>query len=80
MSIEVDYRGKKIIKEYKVHEHGFVKLLDVMGSDEEVEDAARISYGEGTRKVSQTRNLIRYLMRHKHTSPFEMCEVKFHIK
>ena len=80
MSIEVDYRGKKIIKEYKIHEHGFVKLLDVMGSDEEVEDAARISYGEGTRKVSQTRNLIRYLMRHKHTSPFEMCEVKFHIK
>ncbi len=64
----------------KVHEHGFVKLLDVMGNDEEVENAARISYGEGTRKVSQTRNLIRYLMRHKHTSPFEMCEVKFHIK
>ena len=64
----------------EVHEHGFVKLLDVMGSDEEVENAARISYGEGTRKTSQTRNLIRYLMRHKHTSPFEMCEVKFHIK
>ena len=80
MSIEVDYRGKKIIKETKVLDHGFVKLLDIMGSDEEVEDAARISYGEGTRKVSQTRNLIRYLMRHKHTSPFEMCEVKFHIK
>jgi len=80
MSIEVDYRGKKLIKETKVHEHGFVKLLDVMGNDEEVENAARISYGEGTRKVSQTRNLIRYLMRHKHTSPFEMCEVKFHIK
>jgi len=51
-----------------------------MGDDEEVENAARISYGEGTRKVSHTRNLIRYLMRHKHTSPFEMCEVKFHIK
>ena len=66
--------------EIEVHELGFVKLLDVMGDDEEVENAARISYGEGTRKVSQTRNLIRYLMRHKHTSPFEMCEVKFHIK
>jgi len=64
----------------QVHELGFVKLLDVMGDDQEVENAARISYGEGTRKVSQTRNLIRYLMRHKHTSPFEMCEVKFHIK
>ena len=64
----------------QVHKHGFVKLLEVMGNDEEVENAARISYGEGTRKVSQTRNLIRYLMRHKHTSPFEMCEVKFHLK
>ena len=61
-------------------DHGFVELIDVIGSDEEVENAARISYGKGTRKVSQTRNLIRYLMRHKHTSPFEMCEVKFHIK
>ena len=64
----------------EVHELGFVKLLDIMGNDEEVENAARLSYGTGTRKVSQTRNLIRYLMRHKHTSPFEMCEVKFHIK
>ena len=63
-----------------IHQLGFVKLLDVMGSDEEVENAARISYGKGTRKVSQTRNLIRYLIRHKHTSPLEMCEVKFHIK
>jgi len=63
-----------------IHQLGFVKLLDVMGNDEEVENSARISYGEGTRKVNQTRNLIRYLMRHKHTSPFEMCEVKFHLK
>ena len=63
-----------------INQLGFVKLLDVMGNDEEVENSARISYGEGTRKVNQTRNLIRYLMRHKHTSPFEMCEVKFHLK
>ena len=63
-----------------IHQLGFVKLLDVMGDDEEVENSARISYGEGTRKVNQTRSLIRYLMRHKHTSPFEMCEVKFHLK
>ena len=63
-----------------IHQLGFVKLLDVMGDDEEVENSARISYGKGTRKVNQTRNLIRYLMRHKHTSPFEMCEVKFHLK
>ena len=52
-----------------VHDIGFVTLLDTMGSDQEVENAARISYGEGTRKVSQRRNLIRYLLRHKHTSP-----------
>ena len=78
-SITVDDDGNHIEK-IQIHEFGFVKLLDVMGDDEEVENAARISYGEGTRKVSQTRNLIRYLMRHKHTSPFEMCEVKFHIK
>ncbi len=78
-SIMIDESGEPH-EEIQVHEHGFVKLLDVMGNDEEVENAARISYGEGTRKTSQTRNLIRYLMRHKHTSPFEMCEVKFHLK
>jgi len=78
-TITIDESGEPHEK-IQVHEHGFVKLLDVMGNDEEVENAARISYGEGTRKTSQTRNLIRYLMRHKHTSPFEMCEVKFHLK
>ena len=78
-SIMIDESGEPH-EEIQVHEHGFVKLLDVMGDDEEVENAARISYGEGTRKTSQTRNLIHYLMRHKHTSPFEMCEVKFHLK
>ena len=72
--------GSANVEKMKVHDLGFVELLDVMGSDEEVENAARISYGKGTRKVSQTRNLIRYLIRHKHTSPLEMCEVKFHIK
>jgi thymidylate synthase (FAD) len=78
-SVMIDESGNHL-EGTPVHELGFVKLLDVMGNDEEVENAARISYGAGTRKVSQTRNLIRYLMRHKHTSPFEMCEVKFHIK
>ena len=68
------------MNEVKLHEHGFVKLLDTMGSDESIENCARISYGEGTRKVSETRNLIRYLMRHKHTSPFEHGEVQFHLK
>jgi len=60
-------------------DHGFVKILGVFGSDKEIEEAARVSYsgGDETRKVSDTRNLLRYLMRHEHTSPFEMAEVKF---
>jgi thymidylate synthase (FAD) len=61
-------------------DHGFVGLVDHMGNDAAVVQAARVSYGEGTKQVSDDRNLIRYLMRHKHTTPFEMCEVKFHIK
>lgn len=68
------------MKQVQVLDSGFVSLLDVFGNDEEIEKAARISYGAGTRKTSETRNLIRYLMRHSHTSPFEMCEVKFHLK
>ena len=67
-------------KERKLHEHGFVRLIDVMGDDNSVADAARVSYGEGTRSVSDNRNLIRYLVRHKHTSPLEMVSVKFHLK
>lgn len=68
------------MEQVQVLDSGFVSLLDVFGNDEEIEKAARISYGAGTRKTSETRNLIRYLMRHSHTSPFEMCEVKFHLK
>lgn len=68
------------IKEEKVHEHGFVRLVEVMGSDNSIEDAARVSYGSGTRKTSETRGLLRYLMRHHHTTPFEMAVVRFHIK
>ena len=68
------------IKERKLHEHGFVRLIDVMGSDGDIADAARVSYGKGTRTASDNRNLIRYLVRHKHTSPLEMVEVKFHLK
>lgn len=59
---------------------GFVGLVDYMGDDDSIEQAARVSYGKGTRKVSETRGLIRYLLRHKHTSPFEMVEFKFHCK
>ena len=68
------------VKEKKLHEHGFVRLIDVMGDDNSIADAARVSYGKGTRTVSDNRNLIRYLVRHKHTSPLEMVEVKFHLK
>jgi len=68
------------IKEKQLHEHGFVRLIDVMGDDNSIADAARVSYGKGTRTASDNRNLIRYLVRHKHTSPLEMVEVKFHLK
>ena len=63
---------------YPVLDHGFVSLVDYMGSDESVEQAARVSYGAGTRKMSQTRGLVRYLRRHRHTTPSEMVEFKYH--
>jgi thymidylate synthase (FAD) len=63
---------------FPVLDHGYVSLVDYMGSDEDVERAARVSYGYGTRKTSQTRGLIRYLRRHHHTTPSEMVELKFH--
>lgn len=63
---------------FPVLDHGFVALVDYMGTDEDVERAARVSYGAGTRKKEQTRGLIRYLRRHKHTTPSEMVELKFH--
>ena len=61
-------------------DHGFVRVVDYMGDDAAVVQAARVSYGKGTRKRTEDRGLIRYLMRHRHTTPFEMCEIKFHIK
>ena len=67
-------------KEFPCLDHGFVRLIDYMGSDEAIVQAARVSYGKGTKQVTQDRGLIRYLMRHHHTSPFEMVEFKFHCK
>ncbi len=64
----------------KVLDHGFVRLIDYMGNDAAIVQAARVSYGDGTKKRSEDAALIRYLLRHKHTSPFEMVEVKLHIK
>jgi thymidylate synthase (FAD) len=63
---------------FPVLDHGFVALIDYMGSDEDIERAARVSYGYGTRQRSQTRGLLRYLRRHQHTTPSEMVELKFH--
>lgn len=64
----------------EVLDKGFVELVDTMGDDAAIVEAARVSYGKGTKKVSDDRGLIRYLYRHKHTTPFEMCEMKFCIK
>ncbi len=65
---------------FKVLDDGFVRVIDYMGTDESIVQAARVSYGKGTKKVRQDRELIRYLLRHRHTSPFEMCEIKLHIR
>jgi thymidylate synthase (FAD) len=63
-----------------VLDHGFVRVVDYMGDDSAVVQAARVSYGRGTRRVSEDAGLIRYLMRHRHSTPFEMCEIKYHVK
>jgi thymidylate synthase (FAD) len=67
-------------KKFPVLDDGFVTLVDVMGDDQAVVQAARVSYGEGTRKVSDDRGLIRYLLRHRHTTPFEMAELKLLVR
>ena len=67
-------------EKFQVLDDGFVCLVDVMGDDAAVTQAARVSYGEGTRKVSDDRTLIRYLMRHRHSTPFEMAEIKLLVR
>lgn len=64
----------------KVLDHGFIRVIDYMGDDNAIVQAARVSYGKGTKKINQDRGLIRYLMRHRHSTPFEMCEIKIHVK
>ena len=61
-------------------DHGFVRVVDYMGDDTSIVQAARVSYGKGTKQVSTDSGLIKYLMRHWHSTPFEMCEIKYHIK
>ena len=61
-------------------DHGFIRVVDYMGDDTSIVQAARVSYGKGTKKVSTDSGLIKYLMRHRHSTPFEMCEIKYHVK
>ncbi len=71
---------KIIYESLPVLDHGFVRVIDYMGDDSSIVQAARVSYGKGTKRVSEDQGLINYLMRHKHSTPFEMCEIKYHIK
>lgn len=71
---------KLLGKKLPVLDHGFIRVIDYMGDDNAVVQAARVSYGKGTKKVNEDRGLIFYLMRHQHTTPFEMCELKLHVK
>lgn len=67
-------------KKFPLLDHGFVRVIDYMGDDSAIVQAARVSYGKGTKAINEDRGLINYLMRHKHTTPFEMCDIKLHIK
>ncbi|MDR0632368.1 MAG: FAD-dependent thymidylate synthase [Holosporaceae bacterium] len=71
---------KILYKPIPVLDHGFIRVIDYMGTDSSVVQAARVSYGAGTKKTQEDRGLINYLMAHRHTTPFEMCEIKFHLK
>ncbi len=78
--IRVEALDEILGKPFKVLDDGFIRVIDYMGGDQSIVQAARVSYGKGTKQVRQDRGLIRYLMRHKHTTPFEMCEIKLHIR
>jgi thymidylate synthase (FAD) len=80
MSDETSALDEVMGKKLPVLDDGFVRLVDVMGDDSSIVQAARVSYGKGTKKVSEDRGLIRYLLRHRHTTPFEMCEMKLHVR
>lgn len=71
---------KHLYTAYSVLDHGFVRVVDYMGGDSSITQAARVSYGQGTKSVKNDASLINYLMRHAHSTPFEMCEIKFHVK
>ena len=71
---------KVLYEAIPVLDHGFIRVIDYMGDDSSIVQSARVSYGKGTKKVSTDEGLIRYLMRHRHSTPFEMCEIKYHVK
>jgi thymidylate synthase (FAD) len=78
--VQIPEADQILDREYPCLNAGFVRLVDYMGGDESIVQAARVSYGKGTKTVNEDRGLIRYLMRHLHTTPFEMVELKFHVK
>jgi len=80
MGIDASEKNALLGKRIDCLDKGFVRLIDVMGDDASIVQAARVSYGSGTKKVHEDRGLIRYLLRHAHTTPFEMVEFKFHVK
>jgi len=71
---------KVLYEAIPILDHGFIRVVDYMGNDTSIVQAARVSYGKGTKKVSTDSGLIKYLMRHWHSTPFEMCEIKYHVK
>lgn len=79
-SCTVSVLDQIIGQRFDVLDNGFVRAIDYMGTDDAIVQAARISYGAGTKQVHEDRGLIRYLMRHCHTTPFEMCEIKLHVR
>jgi thymidylate synthase (FAD) len=78
--VRVEALDQILGKPFKILDDGFIRVIDYMGDDSAIVQAARVSYGKGTKKVREDRTLIRYLLRHRHTSPFEMCEIKLHIR
>ena len=78
--VTVQELEKILFEAMPVLDHGFVRVIDYMGDDTAIVQAARVSYGKGTKQVSTDSGLIKYLMRHWHSTPFEMCEIKYHIK
>ena len=67
-------------KEFKILDHGFIRVVDYMGDDSAIVQAARVSYGKGKKKLNEDKGIINYLLRHSHTTPFEMCEIKLKMK